>query len=98
MILSPLLFSLLMSHCHLSDSSVLQGGFVGAMVAMSSTSIVVKVLSENRTSNTPAGQITIGTLILQVCVHSCIRWKGIGDARPWCRGVIVLICDACVFV
>ncbi|EFN57909.1 hypothetical protein CHLNCDRAFT_7714, partial [Chlorella variabilis] len=46
-------------------ASAAQGGFVGAMVAMSSTSIVVKVLADYRTSNTPAGQITIGTLILQ---------------------------------
>lgn len=38
---------------------------MGAMVAMSSTSIVVKVLADYRTSNTQQGQITIGTLIMQ---------------------------------
>jgi Kef-type K+ transport system membrane component KefB len=43
----------------------LQGAFVGALVAMSSTSIVLKVLTERRTLNTQPGQITIGTLILQ---------------------------------
>ena len=42
-----------------------QGAFVGALVAMSSTSIVLKVLAERRTLNTQPGQITIGTLILQ---------------------------------
>lgn len=43
----------------------MQGAFVGALVAMSSTSIVVKVLTESRTQNSQPGQITIGTLILQ---------------------------------
>ena len=38
---------------------------MGALVAMSSTSIVLKVLTERRTLNTQPGQITIGTLILQ---------------------------------
>ena len=33
---------------------------------MSSTSIVVKCLADARTSNMAHGQITIGTLILQV--------------------------------
>lgn len=46
------------------------------MVAMSSTSIVVKVLADYRTSNTPAGQITIGTLILQA------RGAGWGASVP----------------
>jgi hypothetical protein len=39
-----------------------------AQVSMSSTSIVVKCLSDNKASNLPHGQITIGTLILQDCV------------------------------
>ena len=43
-----------------------QGAFVGALVAMSSTSIVVKVLSDCRTQHSQPGQITIGTLVLQV--------------------------------
>ncbi|KAL4443410.1 hypothetical protein ABPG75_011147 [Micractinium tetrahymenae] len=45
-----------------------QGAFVGAMVAMSSTSIVVKVLADYRAQNTQQGQITIGTLIMQDCL------------------------------
>lgn len=52
----------------LIGTSPAQGAFVGAMVAMSSTSIVVKVLNETRTQNTQQGQITIGTLILQDCL------------------------------
>jgi len=45
-----------------------QGAFVGAMLAMSSTSVVVKCLQDARASNTPHAQITIGTLVLQDCV------------------------------
>ncbi len=37
-------------------------------VSMSSTSIVVKCLADTKSSNSPHGQITIGTLILQVRV------------------------------
>lgn len=33
---------------------------------MSSTSIVIKCLSDTKSTNTPHGAITIGTLILQV--------------------------------
>lgn len=47
----------------------LQGAFLGAMVAMSSTSIVVKVLTDYRAQNTQQGQITIGTLIMQARAH-----------------------------
>lgn len=35
-------------------------------VSMSSTSIVIKCLSDTKSTNTPHGAITIGTLILQV--------------------------------
>eukprot|EP00887_Chlorella_sp_A99_P006080 scaffold22.g6080.t1 len=52
----------------LIGSSVYQGVFVGAVVAMSSTSIVVKVLNDARSANSQQGQITIGTLILQDCM------------------------------
>ncbi len=38
---------------------------------MSSTSIVVKCLADARTSNMAHGQITIGTLILQVTALNC---------------------------
>ena len=34
---------------------------------MSSTSIVVKCLTDSKVTSSPHGQITIGTLILQVC-------------------------------
>mmetsp|Transcript_23244 Transcript_23244/g.64532 ORF Transcript_23244/g.64532 Transcript_23244/m.64532 type:complete len:625 (+) Transcript_23244:453-2327(+) len=45
--------------------SVPGGLFVGALVAMSSTSVVVKCLEESGSSGTTRGQIMIGTLILQ---------------------------------
>ena len=35
---------------------------------MSSTSIVVKCLTDAKATNSPHGQITIGTLILQDCM------------------------------
>ena len=38
----------------------------GALVAMSSTSIVVKCLNDGRVQGSPAGQISIATLVLQV--------------------------------
>ena len=40
-------------------------------VSMSSTSIVVKCLTDQKATNSPHGQITIGTLILQV--SSCCK-------------------------
>lgn len=39
---------------------------------MSSTSIVIKCLSDAHQNGTPHGQITIGTLILQDCMVRCI--------------------------
>lgn len=50
----------------------LQGIFVGALLSMSSTSVVVKCLESYRMNATAFGQITIGTLILQVGG----RWVG----------------------
>jgi len=44
------------------------GAFVGALVAMSSTSVVVKCLQDARVGHQPHAQITIGTLVLQDCV------------------------------
>lgn len=44
------------------------GAFLGALLAMSSTSIVVKCLGETGRSHNLPGQITIGTLVLQDCV------------------------------
>lgn len=48
------------------------GAFVGALLAMSSTSIVVKCIQEGRASHQPHAQITIGTLVLQDCVVGLI--------------------------
>lgn len=48
------------------------GAFVGALLSMSSTSIVVKCLQEGRASHQPHAQITIGTLVLQDCVIGLI--------------------------
>lgn len=45
-----------------------QGAFIGALLAMSSTSIVIKCLQETRVANYLHGQITIGTLVLQDCL------------------------------
>lgn len=45
---------------------MLQGIFVGALLSMSSTSVVVKCLESFRMNSTAFGQIVIGTLILQV--------------------------------
>jgi Kef-type K+ transport system membrane component KefB len=45
---------------------LLQGIFVGALLSMSSTSVVVKCLDAVRMNGTAFGQIVIGTLILQV--------------------------------
>ena len=53
---------------HLIGASVHEGIFVGALVSMSSTSIVVKCLADTKCTSSPHGQITIGTLILQVCL------------------------------
>eukprot|EP00879_Flechtneria_rotunda_P007639 GHRR01008011.1.p1 GENE.GHRR01008011.1~~GHRR01008011.1.p1 ORF type:complete len:773 (+),score=293.49 GHRR01008011.1:254-2572(+) len=49
------------------ESNVTQGVFVGALLSMSSTSVVVKCLEASRTNASAYGQITIGTLILQDC-------------------------------
>lgn len=47
-------------------SNVPQGIFVGALLSMSSTSVVVKCLEAYHMTGSAYGQITIGTLILQV--------------------------------
>ena len=44
-----------------------EGVFVGALVSMSSTAVVVKCLQERNALGTLHGQVTIGTLILQDC-------------------------------
>mmetsp|Transcript_4045 Transcript_4045/g.11724 ORF Transcript_4045/g.11724 Transcript_4045/m.11724 type:complete len:673 (-) Transcript_4045:1075-3093(-) len=49
-------------------ASIHEGVFIGALVSMSSTSIVIKCLADARQNNSPHGQITIGTLILQDCM------------------------------
>lgn len=49
-------------------ASINEGLFIGALISMSSTSIVIKCLVDSRQGATPHGQITIGTLILQDCM------------------------------
>jgi len=44
-----------------------EGVFVGALVSMSSTAVVVKCLQERNALGSLHGQVTIGTLILQDC-------------------------------
>ena len=49
-------------------------------VSMSSTSIVVKCLTDSKVTSSPHGQITIGTLILQVntlagTLLASVAWK-----------------------
>lgn len=57
-------------------SNVTQGIFVGALLSMSSTSVVVKCLQAYHMTASAYGQITIGTLILQVSAV----------VRSWCVG------------
>ncbi|XLT02409.1 hypothetical protein HN51_051760 [Arachis hypogaea] len=45
-----------------------EGVFVGAFLSMSSTAVVLKFLMDKNTINALHGQVTIGTLILQVHV------------------------------
>ncbi|KAI5393477.1 variant 2, K(+) efflux antiporter 6 [Lathyrus oleraceus] len=49
-----------------------EGIFVGAFLSMSSTAVVLKFLMEKNTTNALHGQVTIGTLILQVGDIDCI--------------------------
>lgn len=49
-------------------ASTYQGTFLGALLAMSSTSVVVKCLQEAKASHTLHAQITIGMLVFQDCV------------------------------
>ncbi|CAK7352994.1 unnamed protein product [Dovyalis caffra] len=44
-----------------------EGVFVGALLSMSSTAVVLKFLMEKNSTNALHGQVTIGTLILQDC-------------------------------
>jgi Kef-type K+ transport system membrane component KefB len=46
---------------------VQQGLFIGALLSMSSTSVVIKCLESTRSTGSAYGQLTIGTLILQDC-------------------------------
>lgn len=48
-------------------TSVHQGVFIGALLSMSSTTVVIKCLEVTKATNSAYGQITIGTLILQDC-------------------------------
>ncbi|MEW5308650.1 MAG: hypothetical protein WDW38_000592 [Sanguina aurantia] len=50
-----------------TSATMTQGVFVGALISMSSTSVVVKCLEVTKSMNSLYGQITIGTLILQDC-------------------------------
>jgi len=43
------------------------GAFIGALLSMSSTTVVVNCLESSKTMSSEYGQITIGTLILQDC-------------------------------
>ncbi|CAA7410053.1 unnamed protein product [Spirodela intermedia] len=44
-----------------------EGAFVGALLSMSSTAVVLKFLMERNSINALHGQVTVGTLILQDC-------------------------------
>lgn len=48
-------------------ASLRQAVFIGALLSMSSTAVVIKILDLTKTSNSAYGAITIGTLILQDC-------------------------------
>jgi hypothetical protein len=51
----------------LLGGGVQQGLFIGALLSMSSTSVVIKCLESTRSTGSAYGQLTIGTLILQDC-------------------------------
>ncbi|XP_042965446.1 K(+) efflux antiporter 6-like isoform X3 [Carya illinoinensis] len=51
----------------LSGGKASEGVFVGALLSMSSTAVVLKFLMEKNSINVLHGQVTIGTLILQDC-------------------------------
>ncbi len=55
-------------------------------VSMSSTSIVVKCLTDSKSTGSPHGQITIGTLILQVraTAHPLPQHSFLPSADPGC--------------
>ena len=48
-------------------ASIAQGIFIGALVSMSSTTVVVKCLADNRDAGTRWGAVATGTLVLQDC-------------------------------
>mmetsp|Transcript_9290 Transcript_9290/g.28306 ORF Transcript_9290/g.28306 Transcript_9290/m.28306 type:complete len:502 (-) Transcript_9290:314-1819(-) len=52
---------------YMFESDAAPGAFVGALLSMSSTSIVVKCLEASKSMFSSYGTITVGTLILQDC-------------------------------
>lgn len=51
----------------IASGNITVGGYIGALLSLSSTSVVANCLESSKTTSTPYGQITIGTLILQDC-------------------------------
>lgn len=51
----------------LTGADVGVGAFIGALLSLSSTSVVANCLESSKTTSSHYGQITIGTLILQDC-------------------------------
>ena len=49
-------------------AGVSQGAFIGALLAMSSTSVVIKCFQEAKVAHVLHAQITIGMLVFQDCV------------------------------
>lgn len=73
----------------------LQGIFVGALLSMSSTSVVVKCLDSLSMNGTAFGQIVIGTLILQVGV---LGLAGAGSGLTLSLSLVRLQCRHSVVI
>ncbi len=50
-----------------SGAAPAQGVFIGAFLSMSSTAVVLKCIMDRGAAATLPAQITIGSLVLQVC-------------------------------
>ena len=53
--------------CSITGADIGIGAFIGALLSLSSTSVVANCLESSKSTSSPYGQITIGTLILQDC-------------------------------
>lgn len=68
-----------------TEASLSVAIFVGALLSLSSTSVVINCLESKRLLTSRAGQITVGTLILQDCtvglIFALMPLLGEGDSE-----------------